>query len=304
MSNPNRRQFIAASLALPASHSLLARESSYSEQMPDMLLNHLSGKLNTLAATWDQDRAKIRTAADLETRNRFVREKFRQMIHGLPERNPLNPLVAGTHTRDGYRVENVMFQSRPDFWVTGNLYVPSSGSGPFPAVISPCGHYPLARMYPDYQFAYLNMVKAGFVVLAYDPIGQGERRQYWNPQTGHADINDSVFEHSMPGQALLLMGEDLTHYRIWDGMRAIDYLLTRPEVDPQRIACAGHSGGGTLTLFISALDERVKCAVVNEGALAIAGRSRSGRRAALDHPTSSRTCFPPRSTESICAICM
>src|SRR5262249_49051372 len=70
---------------------------------------------------------------------------------------------------------------------------------------------------------------------------------------------------SMPGQVLLLMGEDLSHYRIWDGMRAIDYLLTRTEVDPSRIGCAGHSGGGTLTLFISALDERVKCAVVNEG---------------------------------------
>ena len=69
----------------------------------------------------------------------------------------------------------------------------------------------------------------------------------------------------MVGQILLLMGEDLTHYRIWDGMRAIDYLLTRPEVDPKRIACAGHSGGGTLTLFISALDQRVQCAIVNEG---------------------------------------
>jgi cephalosporin-C deacetylase-like acetyl esterase len=69
----------------------------------------------------------------------------------------------------------------------------------------------------------------------------------------------------MVGQILLLMGEDLTHYRIWDGMRAIDYLLTRPEVDPKRIACAGHSGGGTLTLFISALDERIQCAIVNEG---------------------------------------
>jgi cephalosporin-C deacetylase-like acetyl esterase len=103
-------------------------------------------------------------------------------------------------------------------------------------------------------------------MLAYDPVGQGERRQYWNPQTKQTEVaSASTYEHSMPGQALLLMGEDLTHYRIWDGMRAIDYLLTRPEVDGARIGCAGHSGGGTLTLFISALDERVKCAVVNEG---------------------------------------
>jgi cephalosporin-C deacetylase-like acetyl esterase len=244
---------------------LAAGDRSYSQDFPDMLLSHLAGKLNTLAAHWDRERDAIRTQAALEARNRFVREKFREMIHGYPERNALRPAVVRRHERDGYRVENVMFQSRPNFWVTGNLYVPTAGRPPFPGIISPCGHYPLARMQPDYQFVYLNLVKSGFVVLAYDPIGQGERRQYWDPQTGQADIADPIYEHSMPGQVLLMVGEDLTHYRIWDGMRAIDYLLTRPEVDPERIGCAGHSGGGTLTLFISALDERVKCAVVNEG---------------------------------------
>ena len=195
-----------------------------------------------------------------------MREKFREMVHGFPERNPLAPVTVAKHERDGYRVENVMFQSRPNFWVTGNLYIPTNGAGPFPGVISPCGHYPMSRMEPEYQAVYINMVKAGFVVLAYDPIGQGERRQYWNPQTNQTEVaSSSTYEHSMPGQVLLMMGEDLTHYRIWDGMRAIDYLETRSEVDKSRIACAGHSGGGTLTLFISALDERVKCAVVNEG---------------------------------------
>jgi cephalosporin-C deacetylase-like acetyl esterase len=230
-----------------------------------MLLSHLTAKLNGLAGRWDREREKIRTKADLESRNRYVREKFREMIHGYPERNALSPVVVRKEERDGYTLENVMFQSRPDFWVTGNLYVPTSRKAPFPGIISPCGHYPLARMQPDYQFAYLSLVKSGFVVLAYDPIGQGERRHYWDPQTRQADIPDPIYEHSMPGQVLLMMGEDLSHYRIWDGMRAIDYLLTRPEVDPERIGCAGHSGGGTLTLFISALDERVKCAVVNEG---------------------------------------
>jgi hypothetical protein len=205
-----RRQFIAGGLALTASQALVARESSYSQEMPDMLLRHLAREMNALAEQWDMERSKIRTAAALEARNRFVREKFRLMIHGLPERNALNPVVVRTHERDGYRIENVMFQSRPNFWVTGNLYVPS-GKGPFPGVISPCGHYALGRMDPEYQFAYLNMVKAGFVVLAYDPIGQGERRQYWNPETGKADLTDPTTEHSMPGQVLLMMGQDLTH---------------------------------------------------------------------------------------------
>src|SRR5713226_407074 len=111
MTSSSRRQFLAGSLALAACPSLPARESSYSGQMPDMLLTHLSGKLNALAAKWDVERAKIHTAADVETRNRFVREKFRQMIHGLPERGALSPAVTATHQRAGYRVENVMFQS-------------------------------------------------------------------------------------------------------------------------------------------------------------------------------------------------
>jgi len=268
----HRRRFLQQSGALAAGIGLLhlprtlAAVQSYATEMPNMLPSYLARKLNALAEKWDRERDNIRTAAQVEKRNRFVREKFLEMIHGLPERTPLNPVVVRSHERNGYRVENVMFQSRPDFWVTGNLYVPTTGKGPFPGIISPCGHYPRARMEPEYQYAYMNMVKAGFVVLAYDPIGQGERRQYWNPQTGETEVaTASTYEHSMPGQVLLLMGEDLTHYRVWDGIRAIDYLLTRPEVDPEKIGCAGHSGGGTLTMFISVADERVRCAVVNEG---------------------------------------
>ncbi|HUS06629.1 MAG TPA: alpha/beta hydrolase family protein [Bryobacteraceae bacterium] len=265
----NRRQFLQASGWTSLTSRVMFATPAHLDGMPDMLLAFLSRKLNALAEKWDTERAKIRSAGDVQARNRFVREKLREMVHGFPERNPLGSVVVAKHERADYRVENVMFQSRPDFWVTGNVYVPLNRSGPFPGVISPCGHYPLSRMEPEYQSVYINMVKAGFVVLAYDPIGQGERRQYWNPQTNQTEVaSASTYEHSMPGQVLLLMGEDLAHYRIWDGMRAIDYLESRPEVDKTRISCAGHSGGGTLTLFISALDERVKCAVVNEGGTA------------------------------------
>ncbi len=266
----NRRSFLAAGGLALGRHVVSAQEPatapSYAGQYPDMLLAYLAAKLNALSARWDREREGIRTAAALEERNRFVRAKFVEMLHGYPEKTPLHPVVVKAVQRDGYRVENVMFESRPNFFVTGNLYLPASGKGPFPAIISPCGHYPLARMQPDYQFVYLNLVKAGFVVLAYDPIGQGERRHYWKPETGETESSlGPVFEHSMPGQLLLLLGENLTAYMVWDGMRAIDYLLTRPEVDKDKIGCAGHSGGGTLTMFISALDERVRCAVVNEG---------------------------------------
>lgn len=282
----HRRQFIvgsATSLALPSllrmravgqlSRSASAR--SYAEEIPNMLDSYFAGGLNRLADQWDKKRALLQSAADVKARNAFVREKFLQMIGGLPEKSPLNAVTVKTVEKDGYRVENVMFCSRPDFWVTGNLYLPASGSGPFPGIISPCGHYPMARIVPQYQSAYISLVKSGFAVLAYDPIGQGERRQYWNPATDVTEVGGAVFEHSMAGQLLLLLGETLTGYMVWEGMRAIDYLLTRPEVDAKKIGCAGHSGGGTLTKFIAVADERVQCAAILEGGTANAWPTRS-----------------------------
>ena len=240
----------------------------YSAEMPDMLESFLSAKLNGLAASWDRQRSTLKTAEQVEARNAFVREKTSAMFGPFPARCSLAAKVVSIQQREGYKVENVLFQSRPDFWVTGNLYVPTKRKGPFPGIISPCGHYPLARMLPQYQCAYISLVKSGFVVLAYDPIGQGERRQYWNPATNATEVGGPVYEHSMAGQLLLLYGENLTQYMVWDGMRAIDYLCSRPEVDQKRIGCAGHSGGGTLTKFVSVVDKRVSCAAILEGGTA------------------------------------
>jgi cephalosporin-C deacetylase-like acetyl esterase len=283
----DRRRFIldsGAALFLPAALPRLeltaevrstVSQQTYAAEMPDMLESYLVGKLNRLAEKWDRKRDLLRTAEDVEARNAFVREKLLLMLGSFPERNPLCATTVKAAQKDGYRVENVMFCSRPDFWVTGNLYLPTSGLGPFPGIISPCGHYPLARMIPAYQSAYISLVKSGFVVLAYDPIGQGERRQYWNPATNLTEVGGPVFEHSMPGQELVLLGQTLTEYFVWDGMRAIDYLLSRPEVDSQKIGCAGHSGGGTMTKFISVADPRVRCAAILEGGTANNWKTRS-----------------------------
>ncbi|MEO6828759.1 MAG: alpha/beta fold hydrolase [Acidobacteriaceae bacterium] len=275
----NRRKFVIGSgtvLLTPALLPLSGMSQSkpdapigrpYNSEMPDMLVSYLSKELNDLAFTWDKKRALLTTAEDVETRNAFVKKSVVKMLGGFPEKNPLGAVTVKTIQRDGYRIENVMFQSRPDFWVTGNLYVPTTGNGPFPGIISPCGHYPLARMVAQYQSAYISLVKSGFVVMAFDPIGQGERRQYWNPETGVNEMPSPTYEHSMPGQLQLLLGENLTEYRVWDAMRAIDYLLTRPEVDPKKIGCAGHSGGGSMTTVISVVDDRIRCAAIIEGGM-------------------------------------
>lgn len=274
----NRRAFVIGSGAsflaptglriLGQSFAALPKSHSYSKEMPDMLISYLARHLNQITASWDQKRALLQTATDVQARNRIVQENLLSMLGTFPPKTPLEALTVKTVEKDGYRVENVMFLSRPNFWVTGNLYIPTRGRRRFPAILSPCGHYPLARMTSQYQSAYISLAKNGFVVLGYDPIGQGERRQYWNPTTDVTDVGGPITEHSMAGQLLLLLGENLTNYLVWDGMRAIDYLLTRPEVDAERIGCAGHSGGGTLTKFITVADPRVRCSVILEGGMA------------------------------------
>ncbi|WP_321476437.1 acetylxylan esterase [uncultured Paludibaculum sp.] len=187
------------------------------------------------------------------------------MLGPIGPATPLHAEVTRIVQRDGYHIENLLYQSAPNLWVTANLYVPAS-PGPHPSVLSPCGHYEISRQHPDYQRAYILLARAGFVVLAYDPTGQGERRQYWDPVTKtQQDKLRSVDEHSLAGHLLLLLGQSLTGYLVRDGMRGIDYLLSRPDVDPQRIACAGHSGGGTLTMFLANADPRIRCVVINEG---------------------------------------
>jgi dienelactone hydrolase len=108
----------------------------------------------------------------------------------------------------------------------------------------------------------LNLVRKGFVVLAFDPLGQGERLQYLNPKTGLSELgnNSSTREHSRAGSQCFLTGDSLARYMIWDGIRSIDYLLTRPEIDPARTGITGRSGGGTQSAYIAAVDERILAA--------------------------------------------
>jgi cephalosporin-C deacetylase-like acetyl esterase len=275
----SRREFLksSAAFALTASPtaSALAQinvqppqlyttyQNSYANEFPDMLVSYLTKRLNALAAQWDDVRDRIKSAQQAEARNDYVRRSTQQMIGPFPARTLLNAVVTKTLERDGYRIENVMYESRPNLWVTSNLYVPTTAKGPFPGILSPNGHYEDAGREPSYQEAHLDLVKSGFVVLSPDPIGQGERRQFWD-STSRKWSGSTIDEHSIFGQLLWLVGDSLAQYKIWDGIRGIDYLQSRSEVDPSRIGCTGHSGGGRESLWISVLDARVKCAACIE----------------------------------------
>lgn len=230
----------------PAPHSIL---SAYLQKIAQQQL-----------ASRRREVESIRTRDEYEARKKRLRAAALRMIGGLDDpRNPLNARKTGTLDRDGYRVDKVFYESRPRFYVTANLYVPK-GAGPFPAVLQPVGHSLTAKNRAFYQKIAIALVKQGFVVLTYDPIGQGERRVYWDNELGDSKVGSTTAEHSMVGWQSLLGGESVARFRIWDGIRGIDYLQSLPEVDKEKIGVTGCSGGGTLTTYISALDDRVKAA--------------------------------------------
>jgi cephalosporin-C deacetylase-like acetyl esterase len=178
---------------------------------------------------------------------------------GLPrEKTPLRTQFLGTEERDGYRYEKIIYESLPGFYVPANVYLPSKGEGPFPAVLMPVGHSPEGK--EGERTTAIGLARKGFVVLKYDPIGQGERLQYYDPDLRTSKVGASTQEHSHANGHAVLIGDNVARYRVWDGIRGIDYLLTRKDVDPKRIGVTGCSGGGTLTTYIAALDTRVQAA--------------------------------------------
>jgi cephalosporin-C deacetylase-like acetyl esterase len=204
--------------------------------------------------------AGLKTRADAERRQQAVREKVLRLIGGLPTvHGPLHARSAGVLKHDDYRVEKIIYESLPGFYVTANVYVPAQGTGPYPAVLMPIGHWEGGK--EGDRLIAVGLARKGFVALEYDPIGQGERIQYYDPDTRASKVGSSTTEHSHANLQTLAIGDSVARYRIWDGIRGIDYLVSRKDVDPQRIGCMGCSGGGTLTTYISALDRRVKVAV-------------------------------------------
>jgi dienelactone hydrolase len=164
----------------------------------------------------------------------------------------------GTLKRNGYSVEKVIYESRPEHHVTANLYLPE-GKGPFPGVLMPVGHSANGKAAGEMQRAAILLAKNGMAALVYDPIGQGERNQLLD-KLGNPAIKGSTSEHTMCGVGALLVGRNTASYRVWDGIRSLDYLADRPEIDPKKLGCTGCSGGGTLTSYLMALDDRIAAA--------------------------------------------
>ncbi|HTW79463.1 MAG TPA: acetylxylan esterase [Terracidiphilus sp.] len=225
----------------------------------DSFLNWMNGIAQRELQQRAQTIRAIHSVDEAESRKQFVRKQLLDDMGGLPDyKGPLNARVTGEIRTESYTIEKVIYESLPGFYVTANLYRPNA-RGRYPAVLLQAGHTQEGK--PENQRVAANLALKGFVVLCFDPIGQGEREQTFSRQVDLALAGWSVPEHIIMEAQAELIGQGLARYFIWDAMRSIDYLASRPDVDSSRIGAAGCSGGGALTTFIGALDRRVKVVI-------------------------------------------
>lgn len=278
---------VGSSVELAPSRSTAAEPSALrvfperpvGDRRPSPLYLRLQQQANRALAERRLEYEKLKTPADIAAWQQSRRRIFLETLGPMPSRGDLRAETVGTLAGDGFRVEKILFESRPGHHVTGNLYLPLT-PGPHPAAIVPCGHSFNGKAADGYQRVSMLLARNGVAALCYDPIGQGERYQTFGAdkrplggdyQGGASSVAqlkgipggpkfNPVEEHTLIGISSILVGANTATYRIWDGMRAIDYLASRPDIDAKRIGCTGNSGGGTLTAYLMALDDRIVAA--------------------------------------------
>jgi dienelactone hydrolase len=232
-----------------------------------MMKRYLLLQVDQATQRWDADYEARSTPEQIAAYQKQCRQRLLESIGGLPPRSPLNAQTRGTIPADGYVIEKVIFESQPKFFVTGLLYLPDAArfKPPYPGVVVPVGHTGNGKAWHEYQPMGALLALNGMVGLVFDAIDESERLQY-QEERGSYDFDKwgkrlhGTYGHQMIGIGSILLGRNTARIEICDTMRAIDYLQSRPEVDPQRIGCTGHSGGGIITAYVLALDDRVQAA--------------------------------------------
>jgi dienelactone hydrolase len=233
----------------------------YSRGLPDFL--------DELAAhayeARNQKIASLTTPAAVREYQQWSRETFWKLAGGAPERTPLNVHSVGGFEREHYRVENLLYESQPNLYVAANLYIPKSFKPPFPGILFQMGHTANGKAGATYQRCCQGLAQLGYLVLGFDPMGQGERIYYPDASGIKTRLAHQDDEHSYAGRPMLLVGDSATRMHAWDAVRSLDVLASHPLVDAKRIGATGQSGGGTTTMFLAAIDDRIAAAVVCSG---------------------------------------
>ena len=229
---------------------------------PSRALDLIRGNVKTIDAPIDPRRTTTRTettGADFappstldawEDRADRVRDRLRVTLGLWPEppRTDMHPEVYGRIDRDGYTVERVVLETMPGLFLAGNVFRPLTAPGAstrHPVVLCPHGHAPEGRVNLDVQARCVRLARLGCVVFVYDMVGFGDSKPF-----GHAFGSDRLRRY----------GLNLAALQTWNGIRALDYVTSRPDVDPARVAVTGESGGATQTILLTAVDPRVKVA--------------------------------------------
>lgn len=253
-------------ILLTTNNSATAQQSSdvisrwvHFSDAPNALYHHIAAEAYGLLDARTKKISTLHSPQDWQQRRQWIRNTLTDMVGPFPERTPLHARITRVIKKDDYQVQHIIYESQPGFYVTSSLYLPN-GAEKAPAIIYCSGHSDSGYRAGAYQHVILNLVKKGFIVFAFDPVGQGERLEYYDPAKGRSPHRWPTTEHSYPGAQLFITGASLARYMIWDGIRAVDYLRSRKEVDTGRIGITGRSGGGTQSACIAAFDERISAA--------------------------------------------
>ncbi|MBD3266893.1 prolyl oligopeptidase family serine peptidase [bacterium] len=206
--------------------------------------------------------ADIQSLTEWKIRQDKVDKTLHSILGPFPVKTALNAKIVGRLERPDFEVEKILYESMPGFHVTGCLFLPKKREDKAPAILFCSGHSNDGFRAEHYQNVILNLVNKGFIVFAFDPIGQGERLQYFEEDAQESKIGGSTKEHSYVNNQCFISGRSVARYFTWDGIRALDYLASRPEVDADRLGCHGLSGGGTQTAYISSIDKRFKAVAI------------------------------------------
>ncbi len=221
---------------------------------------HLDSMTGFYQQEWETAFERRLEDGSMEAHQDSLKALFLERIGTFPKKTALNARITGKVQRDGYRVEKLLFESRPSFFVSALMFVPDAEkfSPPYPAVLVPCGHAESAKGHDEYQAMGALSALHGMAALVFDPLDQGERHQLLDP-SGKPHMWGTR-AHNMEGIRANLLGQHMANYFTWDGIRALDYLVSRDDVDPDRIGISGNSGGGTQTTYLFAADPRLKAA--------------------------------------------
>ncbi len=242
-------------------------ETAADQQTGRELLPHfVNDRIDSLMQQRVEALRQLKTPQEWEAQQNKTRTELESFFGKFPKRTPLNTKITGKIEHEKYTIEKLYFESQPGYYVTANLYIPKNRKLPAPAVLLTSGHSMPGKAFLLYHEACVELALKGYVALAIDPMGQGERIEYFSNDSKRANIEGAVNQHYYLGRPCFLVNWTFSGLRVWDCIRALDYLVSRPEVDTAKIAAVGNSGGGQMALLITAVDKRIKvCAAGHPG---------------------------------------